>query len=364
MAACLIMLLTGLLKGINLLILLSYLLLGVWIVNWHLVRQNVGRVKCRRVAPGPIFVGEEIELQTEIESNDAVSVRGVAICDRGEDHDLQWLILHLADGSIVRVRWRHTFMKRGRYQLEPLRAVSQFPFGLTCRSVESTPAAEWIILPQLGAVNVDRLKQWLIRMARGDGRTRRKTQRTTLAADIHGVREYRPGDSPRLIHWRSTARRGQLLVREFEDNEAPTNLVLVVEPWLPVARKKAQIDRLEALCSLAATVCKAWCGDLSARLTLIIAKPSANFFSASTGPEFALRLLEQLAVEEGDADAGERGWFERLPPHCQSAPVLVLSSNPSSTLTKEIAAFMGREVAGAVASDALPWYESPSPIPN
>ena len=42
-----------------------------------------------------------------------------------------------------------------------------------------------------------------------------------------GVREYRPGDPRRAVHWRSTARLGRLVVREFEE-EVASKVVLVL----------------------------------------------------------------------------------------------------------------------------------------
>ena len=43
--------------------------------------------------------------------------------------------------------------------------------------------------------------------------------------DFHGLRTFQPADSPRWIHWRTSARRGELMVKEFE--ETPTdNLIL------------------------------------------------------------------------------------------------------------------------------------------
>ena len=41
--------------------------------------------------------------------------------------------------------------------------------------------------------------------------------RRTLRGEAAGVRDYRPGDPPRHVHWRASARTdGELLVREFE----------------------------------------------------------------------------------------------------------------------------------------------------
>ena len=51
--------------------------------------------------------------------------------------------------------------------------------------------------------------------------------RTGAGEEYIGVREYRPGDPPRAVHWRSTARLGRLVVREFEE-EVASRVTLVV----------------------------------------------------------------------------------------------------------------------------------------
>ena len=63
--------------------------------------------------------------------------------------------------------------------------------------------------------------------------------------ELFGVREYRPGDSLRRIHWRSTARHGELVVREFEPPGAQT-LGIFCDPQ-PVDTEVAdQVARIAA----------------------------------------------------------------------------------------------------------------------
>jgi len=63
--------------------------------------------------------------------------------------------------------------------------------------------------------------------------------------DLYGVREYRAGDPLRRIHWRTSARRGQLVVREFEPPGLRV-LALLLDPE-PGSRAAAdQIARLAA----------------------------------------------------------------------------------------------------------------------
>jgi uncharacterized protein (DUF58 family) len=64
-----------------------------------------------------------------------------------------------------------------------------------------------------------------------------------------GVREYRQGDSPRSIHWPSTARRGALVVREME-LERPAGLLIVVDTWADAGAEETVLD---LCCTVAAS---------------------------------------------------------------------------------------------------------------
>jgi uncharacterized protein (DUF58 family) len=63
--------------------------------------------------------------------------------------------------------------------------------------------------------------------------------------ELFGIREYRPGDSLRRIHWRSSARHGELVVREYEPPGMRT-LAILVDPSPPSAEVADQVARLAA----------------------------------------------------------------------------------------------------------------------
>src|SRR5260370_6478026 len=62
---------------------------------------------------------------------------------------------------------------------------------------------------------------------------------------MFGVREYRPGDPLRRIHWRSSARHGELIVREFEPPGVQT-LGIFCDPSPPTPEAADQVARLAA----------------------------------------------------------------------------------------------------------------------
>ena len=123
----------------------------------------------------------------------------------------------------------------------------------------------------VGEVDPAGLRRWLVRTGAGDEFSRRPVHRqSSITADVRGVRPYRPGDSPRDVHWRTTARRNSLMVREYDSTE-PLDLVLVVEAWVPVTPAAADRDRLEGAISLAASVFWTWCrGEESPVVTLVL----------------------------------------------------------------------------------------------
>jgi uncharacterized protein (DUF58 family) len=63
--------------------------------------------------------------------------------------------------------------------------------------------------------------------------------------ELFGIREFRPGDSLRRIHWRSSARHGELVVREYEPPGLQT-LTILVDPAPPAREVADQVARIAA----------------------------------------------------------------------------------------------------------------------
>lgn len=358
--ATLVMFMTGLFKGINLLVLLAYLLGGIWLLNFVILRSSIRRLRGRRIPLEPIFAGDTVACSIELTCEGKRFVRGFVVVDHGPAHVRTWMVLSLSPTSPLRIQSRETFPKRGRYGVHALRATSSFPFGLTVRSIDLAPATEWIILPRLGRVNVDQLKHWLARIQRGDGRMhRRQLSPVAQEADVHGLRDFRTGDSPRWIHWRTSARRNQLLVREFEDSSQP-RLVMVVEPYLPKEPSQSDQERLEKIVSLTGTIVREWCRDLSSRLTLIVADDGPTVRENGTGREFALHLLEVLALQVGRDKANTVQLLTEVSRVTHQSPVLVLSSKVDSILHSDVSGELGRPVAHLETNNLPSWYDEPS----
>jgi uncharacterized protein (DUF58 family) len=110
---------------------------------------------------------------------------------------------------------------RGRYRLGPGRLLVDDPLGLSTVELP-VPATGTVLVrprvPELQTLFSDG-------GSRGEGGRRRRVRRPS-GLEPHGVREYVEGEPLRAVHWPTSARRGQLMVRELED--APRESVAVV----------------------------------------------------------------------------------------------------------------------------------------
>ncbi|MBV9291890.1 MAG: DUF58 domain-containing protein, partial [Frankiales bacterium] len=112
---------------------------------------------------------------------------------------------------------------RGRYRIGPLVVRLTDPFGL-CELTRSFTAADTLVVtPQVVTLPEVRLGgDWA-----GAGESRARSVATS-GEDDAATREYRQGDDLRRIHWRSTARRGELMVRR-EEQPWQSRAVLLVD---------------------------------------------------------------------------------------------------------------------------------------
>ncbi|MFN4002596.1 DUF58 domain-containing protein [Microcella sp.] len=190
--------------------------------------------------------------------------------------------------------------RRGRLALGPVRSVRADPIGLVRRELIWTPAVEIVVHPR--TIDIPSTSSGLVRDL--EGQPTRDLTPSDLA--FHALREYVPGDDRRHIHWKSTAKTGTFMVRQFEETR---------RSHLIVALSIASIDfgsddEFELAVSVA--------GSLGAR-AIRDAREVSVVVSAVT-PEFAkravvalrplstltpTRLLDDLAVvEHGPAALG------------------------------------------------------------
>src|SRR6266545_2977729 len=124
-------------------------------------------------------------------------------------------------GRRLSVRYVLARLPRGRYAFEDVRVELTDPFGLENVEIPLPAPGALLVYPRL--VRVDRLFSETGAHSQ-DGR--RLLLRRHSGFELHGVREYEQGESLRRVHWRSTARRGQLMVKELED--APRDEIAVL----------------------------------------------------------------------------------------------------------------------------------------
>jgi uncharacterized protein (DUF58 family) len=110
---------------------------------------------------------------------------------------------------------------RGRYRLEQATAVLEDPFGLERVEVELSAGSTLLVYPRL--TELDNLFSGTGPGALGG---RRLLLHRPSGFEFHSVREYEQGESLRRVHWPSTAKRGELMVKELED--APRDEVVVL----------------------------------------------------------------------------------------------------------------------------------------
>jgi uncharacterized protein (DUF58 family) len=104
------------------------------------------------------------------------------------------------------------FPQRGSYQINGFEIRTRFPFGFFTRLRKVNAEGRITVYPAL--VPLDRLLG-LYPFLRGQEALSRKGSGMTL----YNIRDYRPGDDARFIHWKSSGKLSRLLVREFVEEE-------------------------------------------------------------------------------------------------------------------------------------------------
>jgi uncharacterized protein (DUF58 family) len=311
--------------GLNLLFLVWGMMLFLVLASGVLSELCLRRLEVRRAAPPAVHAGSPylmgISLSNRkrrlpsfsVEVEDLVAERPI---------DKRCYFLKLPAGRTQETAYRHVIARRGRHRLSGFRLSTKFPFGLIQKSRDVADPLDLLIYPALVKVPEALLRGFPARA--GVGRVKSRAR----SGDFFGLRDFRPGDEPRDIHWRTTARRGIPFVRESEDDEGLEATVVFDNAAVSGA---AGPELFERAVSMAASVALALIhrgyrvgfgvrgaeiardgGSIQAtrilRLLAVIEPASADTPLHNPGPPGArIRIRPGAAVEVEAAAAGRRG---------------------------------------------------------
>lgn len=144
-------------------------------------------------------------------------------------------------GAPVHLRYEVRGAVRGTYELGPVRVTTTDPFGLVRRRFRVGRASALTVAP-----TVVELGPLPATPGEAGGTRQSAALQLGQGADNLVARPYAPGDSMRRIHWRATAHRDTLMVRQEEQESSPAATVVfdrALSRWSPTAAETIGGDR-------------------------------------------------------------------------------------------------------------------------
>ena len=177
---------------------------------------------------------------------------------------------------------RHVFSVRGWNKIPEARLSTRFPFGFFKKWIKiDLGDDEVLVFPKIDTTSIE---NEIFRKGPGEA----GSEKTGFGFDLRSIKEFRQGDNPRLIHWKTTAKTGRLMVREMEDDEI-RGAVIEFHPERDRIRLEHQISRLASL----------FVELLKRGFEVELKTPDATFSSSRTGrsPRPVLRYLALFGTE-------------------------------------------------------------------
>jgi uncharacterized protein (DUF58 family) len=157
-------------------------------------------------------MGSRVELSVRNTSNRRSPVLSARDPFDGGRRWARFLLAPLAPGEVARAAYRLPTDDRGVFDLGPLDVQLSDPFGLATTSFLAAPATKLTVFPR-----VDQIPP--LPLAQGNDPYAGADQATSIAwsgEDFYALREYQTGDDLRRVHWASTAKLDELMIRQDE----------------------------------------------------------------------------------------------------------------------------------------------------
>ncbi len=237
---------------------------------------------------------------------------------------------------------RAPLVRRGHFRVEPLQIRTGDPFGFFEASASVGQGVAVVVYPR-----IDKLPLWRLPAASVEGShsaPERTLQTSPLAT---AVRPYAPGDSFNRIHWRSTARHGEIQVKEFE-LEQTADAWIFLDLERSVQGGRGDESTVEMAVRAAASIAdKALLENRAVGMTVNAHRQA--IVPADRGGRQHLKIMQLLAAVDGDGTTplaesliGAAGRLRR------GMTAIIITSSTDRAWIRPIAALRTRGIASVV----------------
>jgi uncharacterized protein (DUF58 family) len=213
---------------------------------------RVGLSARRHLLPARVPAGDDSDVVLEVHAHGQVPAGGLLLED-GVPYTLggrpRFVVERLRRRGTARLGYRVHPTMRGVHQLGPLRARITDPFGLAEFERELAGQSRVVVVPR--TVPLSGMPGGSGTGVGDDGSVR---LRSGQGEDDAVVRQYRQGDDLRRVHWRTTARRDELMVR-VEERPWRGGTTVLLDRRLPAHRGTGPTASLEWAVSMCGSIC-------------------------------------------------------------------------------------------------------------
>lgn len=255
-------------------------------------------------------------------------------------HNTNYVVPSLLPRRGYRWRIRTLCTRRGQFTLGPMTLSSGDPFGFFVFPRHIAATSTILVYP--ATVPIYQFATSLGALSGGQAIRKRTYEVTTNAS---GIRDYAPGDSLNRIHWKSSARRNKLLVKEFELDPLGDIWILLdlsreslvegnVSQGFPLPLQGG-VFRLppssEEYCITAAASIAQYFLAQSRSVGFLSYTPHRDYISPDRGDRQLTRILEVLATARSETDITLRQMISLESPHLTRGTTLVVVTSSTRT---------------------------------
>ena len=311
------------LRNVNLLIIFTGIMIGPLFFSWRIGRAIIREVSARRNLQTRIHVGQIVNIQWQVTNHrltpawyvtvkDSISNKNHQSSERKQTKkerksrvgSSKVVFDFIAGNSSKYLSYRALFTSRGEYEIGPAKVTSVFPLGLLSSWFKITDTESFLVAPRIGQLNPN-WERRIASMVFGNQSVKRR--RGTEPDEFYAIRGWRSGDSRRNIHWRSTAKLGEPMVKEF-DQRSNRDLALVLDLFsgasavsLANDTESSEVENCEKVLSFAASILSQLGSLTRGRVAVAVAGAENAYFTSGQNADFTSMVMRYLATVRSGA---------------------------------------------------------------